>query len=155
MFSNCHLYFLISQFPVFLVFLSFILLLIIYFPHLSRFLHSSSFLRFSRLSCFLHAHFAVASFTLLLPFTLNFFVFFARRLFLLFIPCSTRSTSSHSAVLFSLDCILYPFYYPHPSRLPCFFLVPSFPPRTYHILLSNSEAAVVLVCIPRVPLRTR
>lgn len=109
-----------SVFLSFLVFFPFTLLLITYFLHLSRFLHSSSFLYSSS---FLFSSFCFL--LLLLPFTLNFFVFFTP--LFLFVPCSTGYISFHSSVLFfSLDCILFPFY-PHLSRLPCFLLLFSFP----------------------------
>lgn len=88
--------------------------------------------------------------SLSISFTLNFFVFFTS--FFLFVLYFTRSISSHSSGLFFARLYFISFL-SHPSWRSCFFfLLLSFPLRTTS---SATEEVVVLVCIPRVPLRTR
>lgn len=147
LFSNCHLYFLIFQFPVFLVF-SLVYLIAYHLLLPSPFSFSPCFI--PRLSRFLRVHFAFCffSFHFLSSFMYSFsslLSFFLSHVPLVLFPL---------ALPFPFARILFPFH-PHPSRLSPFFSSLVFISSACNILLSNSGAAVVLVCIPRVPLRTR
>jgi len=129
LFSNYHLYFLIFFFSFTFIFLIAYYLLFLFFYFSISFLFFPVFFIFILLSVSFHSSF----FRLL-----------------------------HSFFLFPVLLVLFPFtflflfllvfsFYLHPSWL---FLFPlAFIFSLY--VLSNSETAVVLVCIPRVPLRTR